>query len=154
MSYNRKTLNFNGSFGEMSLNVSVATTIAVAGTYVKAAGTTTAGSLTNFSMPTNNRLTCTNPVPNRWYQVIVSLSQTTTANNQTLGIQLAKNGVLIPSSINEARANNTPTPVSVFSNDLVQLSNTDFIEVWITNTTAANAVTITRLNLSITEITL
>lgn len=152
MAFNSSLLNYNSSKAKLSITVPVATIIGVAGTYVKVAGTTVAGLLTNFTMPTNNRLTCTNTTPNKFYKLDVSASFTTTANNQTIAIQLAKNGVLISATIIESRADNTSTPLGMSTSDLVQLSNTDYIEVFVTNITNANNITASRMTINIIEI--
>ena len=152
MSFNFNSLNYNSSKAEATISASAATIIAVAGTYVKTAGTTTAGTLTNFTMPVNNRLTCTNTTPNKFYKVDVSGTFQTTAINNTLGIQLAKNGVLIASTIIENRADTSATPRVMTTSDIVQLSNTDYIEVWCANITAINNVTATLLSINIIEL--
>lgn len=151
MSFNANTLNYNSCKGELSVSASAATVIAVAGTYVKVAGTTTAGTLTNFTMPVSNRLVCTNTTPNKFYKIDVSGSFTT-ANNQSLAIQISKNGVLVPATIIQNRADSSGVPTGLSTSDIIQLSNTDFIEIWCANITAVNNMTATFMNINIIEI--
>jgi hypothetical protein len=152
MSFNANTLNYNSCKAELSLTLAVATPIAVAGTYVKLLGTTASSTLNKFTMPANNRLTCTNTTPNKFYKVNVSFTGSTTANNNTMGICIALNGVIIPATIMENREASSGTPINISTTDIVQLSNTDFIECWTTNVTATNNITASRLIINITEI--
>lgn len=149
MAYNPLTSNITGSYIVSYVSTSAATPIAVAGTYYKALGTTLVDTNNNIIMPLNNRYTISSP---GIYKFDISSTLTTTANNNTIGIQLYKNGLAIPSTIQQCRANNTPTPVNIGVSYICPMIATDYVEVWITNVTANNAVTMTRLTININEL--
>lgn len=130
---------------------STATTIAVTGTYVKADVTTTAGSVLGRFTHTSNRLTYTGS-KTRVFDIDAMLSVTSTTDGNQIGVKIYKNGsavvgsraianVRVTGGVN--RANNIK-PQSIIS-----LNTNDYIEIYITNLSNTNSVTVTDFNLII-----
>jgi hypothetical protein len=149
MAYNPITSNTTGAYMVSYITVSAATPVAVAGTFVKALGTTAIEISRGITMPSNNRYTIATA---GIYQVNVVATMTTTANNRTLAIQLYKNGLPIVSTIQQDRADNTPNPVSIPTTCIFSAVAGDYIEVWLTNVSNNEAVTMTRLTININEL--
>jgi hypothetical protein len=149
MAYNPITSDMTGAYMVSYITVSAATPVAVAGTFVKALGTTVIEINRGITMPINNRYTISTA---GIYKVDVVATLTTTANNNTLSIQLYKNGLPIVSTIQQERADNTPNPISISTACIFSAVAGDYIEVWLTNVTATNATTMTRLTININEL--
>lgn len=122
------------------------TTITVQGTFYKASGTTTAGTLERFTH-TNNRLTYTG-LETVKLLVTSAASVTSVSNNETLGTKLAKNGNVINASEAESRQTTANQSVSCISKSIVQFSTGDYVELFVTNKTSTGAVTVEYLNLT------
>lgn len=133
-------------------NVTTTTTVAATPTKVLTSNTV-AGYNDKFTVstgPVYNRATCTNPIANLWYSVACNFSFVSSAST-VLYAQLYKNGVAVAG---------TRTQVGVLAGTIhtigfvgtVQLSNTDYIEVYITTDDPTNTtvydLTITGHNLS------
>lgn len=122
------------------------TAITVQGTFYKAAGTTSAGTLERFTH-TSNRLTYTG-LETVKLLVTSAASITSATNNETLGSKLAKNGNVINSSESESRQTTANQAVSCISKSIVQFATGDYIELFVTNKTSTGAVTVEYLNLT------
>ena len=138
------------NYGALSLSVAAATAIAVPGTFVKAAGTTVAGLLKNYTMPANNRLTDGGAVA-RLARVQADISATVAVVNQETRFRLAVNGITDPTTEQRRFFPTIANPGSISVSGLLLLNPADFVEVWVTNQTAANAVTAVSLTLSIVD---
>lgn len=149
MAYNPITSDLNGSYIVSYISVASPTPVAVAGTYYKALGTTTVELSRNITMPLDNRYTI---ATDGIYQFNITTTSITTSNNNTISIQLYKNGLPIPSTIQQARADNTPTPVNIGTSYICPMLAGDYVEVWLTNITATNAVTFSRMTININEL--
>src|SRR3990167_10725998 len=88
------------SHGSLYVSSAVATTIAVAGTFVKMLGSTSLVGGHRFTMPANNRLTYTGTISVHAH-IVVNLSTTSSGNNQVLQFAVAQNGTLLDHSIME-----------------------------------------------------
>ena len=141
-------LSLKSSHGSFYRNVAAATTIGVAGTYVKAAGTTSAGHLDDFTMPADNRLTFVGVSP-RHCIVTAALSVTVGGVNQTLGFKIAKNGIPIDASLLRrfVSVGADMGALAVIADTTLELN--DYVEVWVTNETSTNAVTLVESQLHI-----
>lgn len=122
------------------------TTITVQGTFYKAAGTTSAGTLERFTH-SNNRLTYTG-LETIKLLVTSAASVTSATNNETLGTKLAKNGTVINASEAESRQTTANQSVNCISKSIVQFSTGDYVELFVTNKTSTGAVTVEYLNLT------
>lgn len=135
-----------GGWGRISLASSALTTIAAVNTWTKLAGTTTlAAHSQQFTMPENNRLQCTCPIPS-----VMEVSATIAlldGNNKTFQVAIAKNGTILAETIAPIRFASAGTSLeAVLLADFSQTLN-DYIEVWVRNITDDTDVTMTALNM-------
>ena len=130
----------------MYISSTASTTITVAGTYYKMAGTTTSTALLRFTMPTNNRLTYTGTRSRHFHIVGQTSISPDAGNNQTLGIQIwhwddsAGSGSLLTHSIARTIMASADTFQMATHAD-VALDTNDYIELHVTNETSTNGVT-------------
>jgi hypothetical protein len=128
-------------YGGFSFTSAVATTIGVQGTMVKALGTTTSTNLRNFTMPSNNRLTYIG-VPDRHMHIAVSISFTTSGNNDDISLAVAKNGVVVEhSKLTRFLATGMDHGATAIHADFL-LSTNGFLELFVTNEDSTSDVTI------------
>ena len=136
------------AYGECYLTTAtpVATVIATANTYVKVNCTTTAGLLSNFTSPTDNKLVYSGSATRKFF-VSAAISYNGVANNFSFIIKKNNLTLLTPSAIlTTGDGANDLTHVSCQC--IVELANTDFIEVFVTNVTTNNNVTVDFMNLT------
>jgi hypothetical protein len=129
-----------------------ATTIGATGTPVKVAGTTTAGANNQRFSHSSNRLTY-DGARDRDFFVIGTGSLTNGTANNEYGLYIYKNGSAIVESEQYLTANASGRVENFTIQSIVPLSETDYIEVWIENITAANSATISFLNVIATPVT-
>ena len=126
-------------YGQLYFSATAATTIAVAGTYVKMAGTTTSDSLNGITMPQNNRLQ-NNSGSSRVFQVMARADIIDGSGNKNIAIKLAKNGVLIDATeSNGETTNNVATHATI--NWIVSLATGEYVEIWATNKSDTSSIT-------------
>ena len=118
--------------------------------WVKAAGTTTSGSLSKFTMPSNNRLTYTGAF-SQSFMVHVNTAVRSAASNQNISIGVAKNGTILTESEMTIRTStsNQEHPGSTLA--VVDMVSTDYIELFVKNT-ASTDVRVSDLNMNIVKI--
>lgn len=119
----------------------IATTIAVAGTYVKAAGTTYSDAEYRWTMPTNNRLMYNGPA-NQSILFVATISFTCSSNNQQIAFACAKNGNVQTSSVIRTGIS---TGSDIRALTLVtdgQFDAGEYLEIWLTNLTGTASVTV------------
>lgn len=144
-------VSLSPSFGSTSMQGNTtATSISVAGTYVKVAGTTTLlGNENSFDDDSSisNRLRYTG-TPTRHCMVEASVSFEATSNNQTVAFKIYKyddsatSGALIDESlVTRFVANSGQIGVVVLMVD-VELDTNDYLEVHVTNETSTVNVTV------------
>lgn len=131
--------------GECYFNANAsATAITVTGTYYKGAGTTTAGTNSQFTA-TANRLTY-NGLKTRNFLVTIAVSVSTGNNNQVLGVQIFKGGVAVAASEQEIRQTTAGDAVTGVAKSIISLATGEYVELYVTNKTATNSVTIEYMN--------
>ena len=131
------------AYGSCYVTASAATTIAVAGTYYKAAGTTTQIDVNRFTHA-NNRLTYTG-TPTVRARAIAMLSVLTAGTNDVLGFKIAKNGTPIAASeIRRFVGTGTDVGAVALAVD-VDLATNDYLEIWVTNEDATATVTLDKM---------
>jgi len=133
------------SRGSFSISSASATTISVAGTYYKAAGTTAAGRLHNFTHA-NNRVTYTG-IPDVDVDIYGSLSMTTAGSNNILGMKMAKNGTVIDETIVRRKVGTGTDIGAAGIEGEATLSTNDYIELFVTNEDDTTSVTIEACNI-------
>ena len=125
------------------------TTITVAGTFYKAAGTTSTGTyVEKFDVTTTSNKGVYSGSLTGFYKVTVVASMLA-GNNKVLAVRIAKNGTTTTSSQTKSTSNGSSRSESIMSQDVVQLSNTDYIEVFVANTTDTTNITVEDLNVII-----
>lgn len=130
--------------GTMYMTTPAETVITGAGTWTKAAGTSTLLLGTNYSMPANNRLQY-DGVPDRHTHVAVTIAFTVTTGSQELQFRIVKNG---QTTDNDAVASTVATKLGgsdVASTALhydVTMSTGDYLELYVNNATSAANMTV------------
>ena len=143
----------NKSFGSVYFNGNVTSTVvAVASTFVLLSNSSYTLNVlsSNFALTgvPSSRLTY-NGLSSAVFKLSCSVSYLCAgANNQNVVLQLSQNGVLIPHSKASSSTQNANMPRNAVLESLVSLSLNDYIEVQLTNTTAANNVTVIDIVLS------
>lgn len=132
------------AYGQIYISSAIATSIAVAGTYQKAAGTTTIGDYSGMDMPVTGRLRHTGTV-SKPFMVHANLS-VTVSSDAKVTLALAKNGVVDANTAVEHEIAAASDPVAFGLNDIVSLDENDYVEVWATADDTVN-VTVTKMNL-------
>lgn len=123
------------SFGGLYFSTPAATTCTLAGTFYKAAGTTTVTAVNRCSH-TDNRITYTGD-PSIHMHIAASMSFTTSGTNDIISVCISKNGT--PQTGSEARRK-VGTGTDVGSTALhwdVMMSTNDYLEVWVSNEDSA-----------------
>ena len=146
-------VSVNPGHGSMYVSGTAATTITIAGTYYKAAGTTTlSGSPSNFDMPADNRLRYTGS-PDIHVHLACSISYTCGANNQVLGFKIYKyddsagsGATDTPSNIRDKIATGADIRTTALHADFMMSTN-DYVELHVTNETSTNQPTIDKMYL-------
>ncbi len=134
--------------GEIHLSSVAETTINVAGTYEKAAGGTTLPAGQHlFTMPANNRLRYDGAVTQH-FMVMCAVSFTCLSNNQDIGFRLGVDGATESESTIRARIS-TGTDIQAISliTHLVDIDQSSFIELFVTNETSTANVQIENMTL-------
>lgn len=129
------------------LNNATATSVASSGVAYKVAGTTTLSSESRRFSHSNNRLTYTGALTKVFYVTAV-LSFSSGATN-LIGVYIAKNNSTIAASEAYATANTAGRLENITVQAVVQLSENDYIEVFIENDSAATDITVDFLNVAV-----
>lgn len=127
----------------MSLNATE-TVISVIDEAVKIAGTTTANTVNQKFSHSNNRLTYTGGLI-RDFQISATATLNS-GNNNVIGLYVAKNGTVIPSSEMYATTSSGGRAESIACQTIVELQEGDYIEMFVENSTALTNVTVEYLN--------
>jgi len=127
----------------MSDNVTP-TVISSSAVPVKALGTTTANAINQKFTHTDNRLTYVGGL-DRDFQVSSTMTFVT-GSNKVVGMYVAKNGVIIPSSEMYAASGASGRAESIHIQTILDMTNGDYIEIWIENETDTTDITVEFLN--------
>jgi hypothetical protein len=138
------------AYGEYYISTPATTTIAAINTFVKVAGTTTVGTISNFTN-SSNRLTYAGTAT-RKFLVSASISFHGTSGNDYKFAIYKNTSTFITSSSIVASATGTGNLVHALCQCIVELANTDFIEVFVTNMDATNNATVDWMNVSVTAL--
>lgn len=123
------------------------TTIASSDTPVKAAATSSANALNQRFAHTDNRLTYASAIPLTFY-VGATLSLTS-GNNRQIEVLLYKNGTLIPGALGSITTNGSGRAEGAAAQGLVELEQDDYVELWVSNTSNTDDITVTDANIII-----
>lgn len=124
-----------------------ATVIAATNTPVKVAGTTTIQPITQRFTHTSNRLTSDGAIV-RAYKVTAVLSFTSGTNN-VIGSYIALNGTVVDNSETYTTANASGRSENTVVQTVVELNETDYIEVFVENASAIANITVSDMNVVI-----
>ena len=142
------------AYGELWISTAAATTITSPGTYYKAAGTTTletTPAAVDFTMPVDNRLTY-GGTDTRTFWVSCTFSAKTSGTNQLVGFRLAEGGVSAAKT-EVRRLVGTGTDEGAGAvHGLFQLATNEYIELFVTNETSSNTVTVEHGNLTVVAV--
>lgn len=139
---------------EYATDVPAATVIAVAGTFVKVAGTTLLTPFAhNWTMPVDNRLLY-GGTARRVTHLACTISFTSVGNNQEIRFRIAKNGVTIPRSEVQRFVGTGADVASTALHNFNDALATDFFELWVANVTSTSNITVTNMNLFIMDMAL
>jgi hypothetical protein len=141
----------SGSVAQYYMNGNVTSTeIATQNVFVKAAGTTTAGTIIQRFSHTNNRATYIGALAGI-FKVTISVSATS-GNNQSLRFRVAKNGTTIAQSEVQETTSGVGRSQTLICQDLVSLVTNDFIELWVANGSTSQNITVENLNVIIEKL--
>lgn len=127
-----------------------ATTITVAGTYVKAAGSPSSGPYTTKFTVSGNRATYSGSVP-RFFRLTASAAFAA-GTNRVIAACFAVNGVPDTSSRQRSTANASGRVESMTVLGLVLLNPGQYVELWVTDESGTGSVTITDLQVTIAAV--
>jgi len=147
--------SFEDAHGDCYISAAAATTISVAGTFVKVEGTTTFHDdpIDTDANSVNNRIRYTGAVPVHVH-LHCSLSLTATQSNRllTIGIyvydaSLANGSIQAKSKITQKIASGADQ-IAIACGADIHLDTNDYVEVWITDEDGANDITVQQMYLS------
>lgn len=124
-----------------------ATTITTAGTFVKVAGVTIAGAITQRFSHADNRLTYTG-ASTRSFAVEAIVSLTSGANN-SISVAVFKNGAVVAGGVSKTTASGSGRSENISTQAVVSLATNDYIEIWVANGTPSQNITVSDLTMLI-----
>lgn len=148
----RNLLSEAGEYGEMYLSDNTtATSISATNTPVKVAGSTSAGLLSSSFSHSSGRLTYTGANSGK-FLVTVAMSLELVGSNDKVKAYVAKNGTIQSKSEINQNLDATGDVAVLPINAIVELTDTDYIEVFIANETTTDNITVSYMNVSVVEL--
>jgi hypothetical protein len=135
------------AYGECYISSIAATTIVTTGVFVKVAGTTTAGALSNFTHPSSNRLTYTGTAT-RKFMITAALSFHGTTGNDYKFAFYENTSTALTTSFISTTGTGAGNLSHVSCQCIVEMATNDFIEVFATNADATNNLTVDFMNIT------
>ena len=134
------------AYGECYISSIATTTIASTGVFVKVAGTTTAGTLSNFTHTNGNRLTYTGTATRKFLVTAALSFHGTSTNDYKFAFNKNVSTILTPSTVSTTGMG-AGNLAHVSCQTIVELTTNDYIEVHVTNADATNNATIDFMNM-------
>lgn len=135
---------------EWTSNATV-TTISTSGVYVKAAGTSSAGTYNQrFTHDSGGVLTYASELVETF--AITVTASLTSGNNKVLGIQAYVNGSPANSHVTRSTSNGAGRAESMFYQAIVQLSQGDEVELYVANLTDTTNITVEDMTVQVRQI--
>lgn len=131
--------------GNMYLTTTQAVTFTATDTPVKVLGTTVPVNLFRVSSPTNNKLVYEG-TKTRYCHVLASISVSSTAANKNFSFYIAKNGVILPESVQMLRLASAVDKGSLTVSCNVEMSTNDYIEIYVENNSDLSSMTALSMN--------
>lgn len=145
---NCRGVDNSGSITQYYMNANAtATNIVTTNVFVKGAGTTNQGAISQRFTLTDNRATYIGALSGI-FKITISLSATS-GNNQPLRFRVAKNGTTIAQSEVEETTSGNGRSQTLICQDLVDLVTNDYLELWVANGSTAQDITVENLNVII-----
>lgn len=138
------------NIAELHITSPAATTIAGAGTYYKVAGTTNADEMSGFSTSGNNRVICDDLVSKK-YIVFINISAFVSTGSVVATFGVNKNGIVDTDSVMSSVIGSASNIQSTSIQLIMTLVKDDYVEVVLTNNTNTNSITVSKMNLLLTE---
>lgn len=135
---------FMSAYGQLSISASVATSIDVAGTYQKAAGTTLLANAADVDSPVNGRLRHTGTV-SKPFLVTAGVS-VTVSGDAKVTLAIAKGGVVDETTEIEQEVTLAGGAEAFSLRDIASLNANEYVEVWVKADDTIN-VTLTKMNI-------
>jgi hypothetical protein len=123
------------------------TTITTISTPVKILGTTTLNTNSQKFTHASNKLTYDGAL-NRTFK-INCVASFTSGNNKNISLFVAKNGVVDASSEIQATTDGNGKSEGISCQTIVEMIETDYIEIWIANNSGSNDITVQQLNFTV-----
>lgn len=136
---------FMSAYGQLTISSAIATSISVAGTYQKAAGTTVLGNANECDMPVTGRLRHTGTVAKPFY--VTGAVSVTVSGDAKVTLALAKGGVVDTTTAIEQELTAAGGAEAFSLSDIVSLDENEYVEVWCTADDTIN-VTLTKMSLT------
>ena len=127
------------------------TTFSAADTPTKILGTTTANSINQKFTHTNNRLTYVGALEGD-FQVSAVCTFVCASSNETVGLYVAKNGVVLTDSEMYTRSDSRNRAEGISIQTITQLTTNDYLEIWIENVADNANITVEFLNTIVKEV--
>lgn len=134
------------AYGEYYLSGTAITTIASQDTYYKVSGTTVLNAGSNMSMDGNNKLLYNVSEPRKFFATFCATLHA--PNGDEIRVAIHKNGSLVTSSVSEVTTSAANVAIQISGQCIVELNNTNFLELYVYNSSGTGAVTFDFLNLS------
>ena len=128
-----------------------ATTFTAADTPTKILGTTTANSINQKFTHTNNRLTYVGALQGD-FQVSAVCTFVCSSSNETVGLYVAKNGVVLTDSEMYTRSDSRNRAEGISIQTITELTTNDYLEIWIENVADNSNITVEFLNTIVKEV--
>lgn len=133
----------------MAANATV-TTITTASTPVKIAGTTTENPITERFTHSDNKVVYDGGLP-RIFNIHVNSSMSSSSSN-ILNLYAAKNGTVVSAPYGAGTANSGGRVENISLSFVVEMETDDYIEIFCSNETGANDITVENLNVIVSEL--
>ena len=147
---NCKGIVNSSAIGQMYYtNNTTPNTIATTNVFEKILGATTDSSINQKFSHTNNRLTYTGALARSFKVTSFVSANSVSTNNVTILVRIYKNGVAIPESEAQASTSATGRNESFPSQAIIEMVQNDYVEIFIANTSNANNLLVTELNVVI-----
>jgi hypothetical protein len=130
----------NSAKGQYVFSTTASTAIAVTGTFYKASGTTTYSNLNRFTQTVNNAIVCNSDLSSN-YMVHALIGVTGTVGDDIV-VKIQKYNAVTALYETIATSIQQKIDTTIAVNGIANLSINDRIEIWLTNNTATNAVTV------------
>ena len=127
------------------------TTFSAADTPTKILGTTTANSINQKFTHTNNRLTYIGALEGD-FQISAVCTFVCASSNETVGLYVAKNGVVLTDSEMYTRSDSRNRAEGISIQTITQLTTNDYLEIWIENVADNSNITVEFLNTIVKEV--